>query len=81
MANAGLPVPRLEFIFTAGVTVDAPLDLGDVGKGRRRIVPITGGEFSGPDMRGTVLARRRGLADHSRRRHSRARGALYAPHR
>src|SRR5580692_12765126 len=48
--------PRLEFIFAAHVTVDPPLDLGDVGKGRRRIVPITGGEFSGPDMRGTVLA-------------------------
>jgi hypothetical protein len=55
MANPGLPAPRLEFIFTAGVTVDAPLDLGDVGKGRRRIVPITGGEFSGPGLRGTVL--------------------------
>ena len=37
------------------MTVDAPLDLGDVGKGRRRIVPISGGEFSGPVLRGTVL--------------------------
>ncbi len=50
-----LPPPRLEFIFAAHVTVEAPLDFGDVGKGRRRVVPITGGEFSGPAMRGTVL--------------------------
>jgi hypothetical protein len=55
MAKPDLPVPRLEFIFAAHVTVGEPLDLGDVGKGRRRIVPITGGAFSGPTMRGTVL--------------------------
>jgi len=55
MANPGLPAPKLEFIFEARVTVGAPQELGDVGKGGRRIVPITGGEFSGPDLRGTVL--------------------------
>jgi hypothetical protein len=48
--------PQLEFVFAAHVTVDAPLDIGDVGKGGRRIVPITGGEFSGPRMRGEVLS-------------------------
>jgi hypothetical protein len=47
--------PDLEFIFAAQVTVDPPLDLGDVAKGGRRIVPITGGEFAGPQLRGTVL--------------------------
>jgi hypothetical protein len=47
--------PQLDFIFAARVTVAAPLDLGDVAKGGRRIVPITGGDFSGPDMRGQVL--------------------------
>lgn len=54
MTDAKSP-PQLEFIFTAHVTVDKPLDLGDVGKGGRRIVPITGGEFSGPQLRGTVM--------------------------
>jgi len=53
MADAA--VPQLEFIFAAQVGVDAPLDLGDVGKGGRRIVPIAGGEFSGPNIRGEVL--------------------------
>ena len=47
--------PQLELIFAADVSVGAPLDCGDVGKGRRRIVPITGGEFSGPNIRGRVL--------------------------
>jgi hypothetical protein len=47
--------PRLEFIFAARATVSAPLDLGDVAKGGRRIVPITGGEFSGPQLRGAVI--------------------------
>jgi hypothetical protein len=48
-------VPALEFIFAARVTVDPALDLGDVGKGGRRIVPITGGDFSGPQLRGQVV--------------------------
>jgi hypothetical protein len=49
------PMPALDFIFAARVTVDRPLDLGDVGKGGRRMVPITGGEFAGPQLRGAVL--------------------------
>jgi Protein of unknown function (DUF3237) len=48
-------VPKLEFVLAARVTVDQPLDLGDVAKGGRRIVPITGGEFAGPQIRGAVL--------------------------
>jgi len=48
-------LPQFDFIFAAHVTVDPPLDLGDVGKGGRRIVPITGGDFSGPHIRGKVL--------------------------
>ena len=55
MLKPELPLPRLEFIFAAHVTVDEPRDLGDIGKGRRRIVPITGGTFFGPDISGTVL--------------------------
>ena len=56
MANPELTAPKLEFLFEARVTVDPPQEIGDVGKGRRRIVPISGGEFSGPDLRGDVLA-------------------------
>jgi len=49
------PPPPLEFIFAADVAVDRPLDLGDIGKGTRRFIPIGGGEFSGPKLRGEVL--------------------------
>jgi hypothetical protein len=54
MADTESP-PALEFVFAAPVSVDRPLDLGDVGKGGRRIVPITGGIFSGPQLHGLVL--------------------------
>ena len=47
--------PQLDFIFAAHVSLDPPLDLGHMGKGGRRIVPIVGGDFSGPQMRGKVL--------------------------
>jgi hypothetical protein len=55
MADAKLSPPKLEFVFAAHVTVDAPLDLGDVGKGGRRIIPISGGDFVGPQLRAKVL--------------------------
>jgi hypothetical protein len=54
LADAQSP-PHLEFIFGADVTVDPPLDVGNIGKGTRRFVPIAGGEFSGPKLRGEVL--------------------------
>jgi hypothetical protein len=37
MSDAEFP-PTLEFVFAAQVSVDRPLELGDVGKGGRRIV-------------------------------------------
>ena len=55
MANPAPAAPALEFIFEANVTVGAPLDVGDLGKGGRRVVPITGGTFAGPRLRGIVL--------------------------
>jgi len=32
------------------------MELGEVPKGRRRIIPILGGTFEGPNIRGKVLA-------------------------
>ncbi len=55
MTSDELATPDLDFVFEARVAVGPPQDLGDVGKGGRRIVPITGGEFSGPQMHGEVL--------------------------
>ncbi len=50
-----LPEPKLELIFEAKVTLDPPQDLGITTYGKRRIIPITGGTFEGPNMKGTVL--------------------------
>jgi hypothetical protein len=47
--------PRLTFVMALHVTVGAPLEVGAVPRGRRRIVPIEGGTFEGPQLRGTVL--------------------------
>ncbi len=47
--------PALSYVFTARVAVGAPLVLGPVGTGLRRIVPILGGTVAGPRLSGTVL--------------------------
>jgi len=55
MASPDPAVPGLIFLFRARVTIAEPLDVGDLAAGRRRVVPITGGEFVGPRLRGRVL--------------------------
>lgn len=50
------PVPRLTFVFEVRATVGAPMEVGAVAQGRRRIVPITGGTFEGPNVRGKVMS-------------------------
>ena len=47
--------PGLELVMTLRVEIAAPLDVGAVGGGVRRVIPITGGTFEGPEIRGTVL--------------------------
>ena len=46
---------RLELAFEARVTVGTPFEVGDTPRGRRRVIPITGGTFEGPRIRGRVL--------------------------
>jgi hypothetical protein len=47
--------PRLTFTMELRVQVGPPVDVGAVARGRRRIVPIRGGTFEGPQLRGEVL--------------------------
>jgi Protein of unknown function (DUF3237) len=47
-------LPRLEFAFTATITLGIIQELGNTPHGRRRIIPITGGTFEGPAIKGTV---------------------------
>jgi len=51
------PKPGLEFMARFEVHLDAPiLELGQVENvGKRRIIPITGGTFTGPRLSGTIL--------------------------
>src|ERR1700758_1467269 len=56
MMGMRLPVPRLTKIFRLEASLGEVLDLGTVAQGRRRIVPLTGGTFAGPELNGTLLA-------------------------
>lgn len=46
---------RLEPLLSAEIALAAPLELGDTPLGRRRIIGITGGRFSGPRLSGRIL--------------------------
>lgn len=50
-----LPDPRLTQVYRLEATLGEPLDLGDTAVGRRRIVPLTGGTFTGPELSGQLL--------------------------
>ena len=54
-AQQQLPAPKLTFAFEVRATVGAPLEVGQVAQGRRRIVPITCGTFEGSGLRGKVM--------------------------
>jgi len=50
-----LPDPQLTLVYRLEAVLGEPLDLGEVSQGRRRIVPLTGGTFSGPELDGKLL--------------------------
>jgi hypothetical protein len=50
-----LPEPRLTQIYRLEAALGEPVDVGDVSQGRRRIVPLTGGTFSGSELNGKLL--------------------------
>ena len=47
--------PPLEFVAHLSIDVGAPIDLGDLPDGHRRMVPILGGTVTGSRLRGRVL--------------------------
>jgi hypothetical protein len=60
-ANSNLTVsqkdtPHLEFVFEESVTLGTSIHPGETPFGERNIVPITGGTFSGPNIRGKVMS-------------------------
>ena len=50
-----LSAPELVFAFEVRVQVGPPLEIGPAARGTRRIVPILGGSFEGPELKGRVL--------------------------
>src|SRR5215470_4478052 len=50
-----LPDPHLTRVYGLEATLGEPQDLGEIAGGRRRIVPLTGGTFTGPELSGTLL--------------------------
>jgi Protein of unknown function (DUF3237) len=46
---------RSELLFTLTGRVSSPQEIGTVPSGYRRIIPIEGGAFEGPKLRGRVL--------------------------
>ncbi|MBT0570544.1 DUF3237 domain-containing protein [Curvibacter sp. CHRR-16] len=55
-AAAAAGAPKLEWIYDAIVDIEPAQLLGDAPLGERRMVPISGGTFEGPGLKGTVLA-------------------------
>lgn len=50
-----LPTPTLQLLYSAVVHVAEPWVVGQTPSGLRRIINITGGSFSGPNLSGEVL--------------------------
>ena len=53
--SAVLPDPSLTRVYRLEATVGEALELGEMAEGRRRIVPLTGGTFTGPELNGKLL--------------------------
>ncbi len=51
-----LHAPELELLAHLSVRVATPIEIGGVNGGRRRVIPILGGELRGPEVRGRVLS-------------------------
>jgi len=56
-ASAAIPLtlPKTEFVYESIVDLAPTLQLGMSPLGERRMVPITGGTFEGPGLRGIVM--------------------------
>ena len=49
------PSPALEFVFQETVSLGKAVEVGKTARGTRRIIPITGGHFEGPSIKGEVM--------------------------
>ncbi|HVT54954.1 MAG TPA: DUF3237 family protein [Xanthobacteraceae bacterium] len=54
-AQEPAPAPALTFAFEEIVTLGQVVEVGKTARGERRIIPITGGHFEGPGIKGEVM--------------------------
>jgi hypothetical protein len=54
-AQEAPPAPGLELLYRSQVSLGQSIDVGETALGHRRIIPITGGTFEGPNIRGEIL--------------------------
>ena len=47
--------PQLEFVMQLKVSLGEAYSVGETPQGRRTVIPITGGTFEGPLLKGTIL--------------------------
>ncbi len=47
--------PQLEFALQLRVHISEPYTIGETAHGRRIVIPITGGSFEGPSLKGTII--------------------------
>lgn len=50
-----IPGPETEFVMQLKVSLGEPYVVGETPHGRRQVIPITGGTFEGPLLKGTIL--------------------------
>lgn len=55
VAFAQMPAPELEFAFELKVQIDGAFSVGATPHGDRFVIPITGGTFEGPAIKGDIL--------------------------
>ena len=47
--------PQLEFALQLKVTLGETFGINNTQHGRRTVIPITGGTFEGPNIKGTII--------------------------
>ena len=50
-----IETPQLEYVMQLKVTLGEAYSVGETPEGRRQVIPITGGTFEGPLLKGTIL--------------------------
>jgi muconolactone delta-isomerase len=50
-----LPEPQISPVYRLEASLGEPIELGDTAAGHQRIVPLTGGTFTGPEIFGTLI--------------------------